>query len=58
MELSPILSESVSYVPDKDSSNLEETEEEIAVDIQIGPKINHSEGPDLTLRYNSVNING
>ena len=48
----------VSYVPDKDSSNLEETEEEIAVDIQIGPKINHSEGPDLTLRYNSVNING
>ena len=48
----------VSYVPDRDSDNLEEVEEETMVNVQIGPKKVENEGPDLTPRYNSVIING
>ena len=48
----------VSYVPDRDSENLEDVEEESTVNIQIGPKTEENKGPDLTPRYNSVIING
>ena len=48
----------VSYVPDKDSSNSDDIEVEQAVDIQIGSKAKDTGGPDLTMRYNSVNIHG
>ena len=37
---------------------MEDVDEELEVNVQIGPSNLPKEGPDLTLRYNSVMING